>query len=96
MRPTQQQLQTQSSSSGSDSSSSSLPIVLGCSAVVLLLLCCVFGKCGVSIESNEHGSHISFGTRKAPQPAAKAVPAPSGSYQGKVNPTDFDAMFAEQ
>jgi len=58
-----------------------------------VLLFCVFGKCGVTIVSDNHGSDISFGTRKAPaqQPSAPAEP-----YQGKVNPAEFDTMFSEQ
>jgi hypothetical protein len=86
-------------------------IILGCALVGLLLLSCVFGKCGVVIRSDEHGSHVSFGINhgsSGPTRGAAAAAgttemagqqhqaAPAAAYQGKVADMDFDAMFTEQ
>jgi hypothetical protein len=46
----------------------------------------------VNVHKDQHGTHISFGA--AQKPAAEAAPA--DTYQGKVNPAEFDNMFAEQ
>jgi hypothetical protein len=81
----QQGAQSASASSKKEDSGAPLPLILGCSAVGLVLLFCALGKC--RIVTDEQGSHITFGgnDRRHQQEMPSAVEG-EAQYQGKTFP----------
>lgn len=97
-----QQQTAQETASSEEKSDSTLYIILGGIAFALLLI--VIGLrlgCSIVVRNDEHGSHMGVVfSKKGSAPAAQQQqqqPAQNQdtTYQGKVNPAEYDNIFAQ-